>query len=87
MVNSVGHRFLRVCPDILKVCGVQIHAQWFLKYPNMALETIPHKHMHLLSDKSPVASTMYCVIPKDIPQMFNDNARAFMTPEHVFGLY
>ena len=44
------------CPPIYsRYVGAQIHAQCCLKYPNMALETIPHKHMHLLSDKSPVA--------------------------------
>ena len=55
MVNSIGHRFPRVSPDILKVCGGSNPCSMLSRIFEYGPWVYAHKHMHLLRDKSPVA--------------------------------
>jgi hypothetical protein len=55
MVNSVGHRLLRVSLNILKVRGGSNLCSVLSRISEYGLWVYVHEHMNLLSDKSPVA--------------------------------
>ena len=55
MVYSVGHRFLEVPPDILKVYGGSNLCLVLSRISEYGPWVYAHEHMNLFSDKSPVA--------------------------------